>query len=204
VRLKDYATGVYTNRYTMLTAAVNTLAPSQVVQISSPGTDGAVLPAGLASTNIYACFSPTLIASVTNFTVIVNSTVQPQSSFSLRNTGTAICGSSLKELIFTWNSPALGSNVIQVIYTNAVTPISDTRMIIVTPPLQITAVAVNNQPLQWDSAPGLNYQVLATTNLAQPFQPVGTPIPSQGATTSYFDNDTNQNSQKFFEIEMVP
>ena len=204
VRLKDYATGVYTNRYTMLTAAVNTLAPSQVVQISSPGTDGAVVPAGLTSTNIYACFSPTLIASVTNFTVIVNSTVQPQSSFSLRNTGTAICGSSLKELIFTWNSPALGSNVIQVIYTNAVTPISDTRMIIVTPPLQITAVAVNSQPLQWDSAPGLNYQVLATTNLAQPFQPVGTPIPSQGATTSYFDNDTNQNSQKFFEIEMVP
>ena len=77
-------------------------------------------------------------------------------------------------------------------------------MIIVTPPLQITAVAVNSQPLQWDSAPGLNYQVLATTNLAQPFQTVGTPIPSQGATTSYFDNDTNQNSQKFFDIEMVP
>jgi len=201
VRLKDYATGVYTNRYTMLTTTVNTLAPSQVVQISSPGADGTVMPAGLASTNIYACFSTSLAANTANFEVIVNTNVQPQSSYSLRNVGTAICGSSLKELIFTWNSPALGSNVIQVIYTNAVTPISDTRVVIVAPPLVITGLA-NNQYLSWDSAPGINYQVLATTNLAQPFQPVSGTIPGSGGSTFFYD--PNPADQKFFEVEMVP
>ena len=54
----------------------------------------------------------------------------------------------------------------------------------------------------WNSAPGLNYQVLATTNLAQPFQPVGTILPSQGATTSYYD--PNPAPQKYYEIELVP
>ena len=43
VRLKEFATSVYTNRYTILTTTVNTLAPTQVVEISAPATDGTVL-----------------------------------------------------------------------------------------------------------------------------------------------------------------
>jgi hypothetical protein len=48
----------------------------------------------------------------------------------------------------------------------------------------------------------LNYQVLATTNLTQPFLPISNIIPSQGLTTSYYD--PNPADQKFYQIEMVP
>jgi hypothetical protein len=40
--------------------------------------------------------------------------------------------------------------------------------------------------------------VLATTNLAQPFQPISGDIASQGFTTSFLD--TNTAPQKFYEI----
>ena len=53
VRLKEYGTSIYTNRYTMLTATANTLAPVQVVQISSPATDGSVIT--LTSNIILLC-----------------------------------------------------------------------------------------------------------------------------------------------------
>jgi hypothetical protein len=206
VRLKDYATGAYTNRYTMLTASVNTLAPTSVVEISSPGADGTVLPAGITSTNVYACFTSSLYKSSSDFEIIVNTNVQPLSSYSLRPAGANTnCNPAMRTLIFTWNNPALGSNVIQIIYTNAVTPISDSRLVIVAPPLQITGLTAGNSPvLQWSSLQGLNYQVLTTTNLTQPFQPAGAPTLGQGSTTTYFDTDTNQNPQKFYEIEMVP
>jgi len=48
---------------------------------------------------------------------------------------------------------------------------------------------------------GVDYQVFATTNLTQPFQPIGTPIPGQGSTTSFYD--PNPAPQKFYEIQMV-
>ena len=41
VQLNEYGTSVHTNRYTMLTATVNTLAPK--LQISSPPVDGMAL-----------------------------------------------------------------------------------------------------------------------------------------------------------------
>jgi hypothetical protein len=53
----------------------------------------------------------------------------------------------------------------------------------------------------WDSVPGVAYQVFATTNLTQPFQPVGSVIPSQGATTSYYD--PNPAPQKFYQVELL-
>ena len=81
-------------------------------------------------------------------------------------------------------------------------PISDTRLIIVAPPLKISSLANNNQYLGWDSAPGLNYQVLATTNLAQPFRPVSGIIPGSGSSTFFYD--ANPANQKFYEIQMVP
>jgi hypothetical protein len=80
--------------------------------------------------------------------------------------------------------------------------LSDTRIVIVPPPLVISGLASNNQLLLWDSASGVNYQVLATTNLTQPFQPISGIIPGQGTTTSYYDPDPLP--QKFYKIEMVP
>ena len=110
----------------------------------------------------------------------------------------------MKVLYYNWNNPPVGTNVIQVIYTNSVTPISDTRSVVVVPPLVISGLGGdNNQLVLWNSAPGVNYQVLATTNLTQPFQPISGIIPSQGATTSFYDPDTNAEPQKFYEIEMV-
>jgi hypothetical protein len=68
-------------------------------------------------------------------------------------------------------------------------------------PLVISGLGDNNQLVLWNSTPGVNYQVLATTNLAQPFQPISGIIPSQGTTTSFYD--ANPAPQKFYKIEMV-
>jgi glycosidase len=199
VRLKEFATSVYTNRFTLLTTTVNTLAPTQIVQLSSPATDNTVVTYTNNMTYlVQACFSMSLTSSTNNFNVLINGVLQPQASYILRPSGPC---ASMKALYYYWNNPPLGTNVIQVIYTNAVTPISDTRSIIVAPPLRISGLAGNNQLLLWGSAPGVNYQVLATTNLTQPFQPISGFIPSQGPTTSFYDPNPVQ--QKFYEILMV-
>ncbi len=200
VRLKEFATSVYTNRLTMLTATVNTLAPSQVVQISSPATDGTVITYTNNMTYlVQACFSSSLASSTANFNVLINGVFQPQTNYILRPNGPC---SSMKALYYYWSNPPLGTNVIQVSYTNAVVPISDTRSLIVAPPLRISGLISNNQLLMWSSVPGVNYQVLATTNLPQPFQSISGMIPSQGAMTSFYD--PNPAPQKFYEILMEP
>jgi hypothetical protein len=202
VRLKEYATGVYTNRLTTLAATVNTLAPVQVVQISSPATNGTILTYSTNMTYlIQACFSSSLTSATNNFNVLINGVLQPQTAYILRPlNGIAAC-SGFKSLNYNWNNPSLGTNLIQVIYTNAIVPISDTRLITVVPPLRISSLASNNQLVVWDSAPGVNYQVLATTNLAQPFQGISGVIPGSGTSTYFYD--PNPAVQKFYEIQMV-
>jgi len=79
--------------------------------------------------------------------------------------------------------------------------LSDMRTAVLPLPLRISGLTNNNQLVIWDSAPGLNYQVLATTNLTQPFQPVSGIVPSQGMTTSFYD--ANPAAQKFYEIERL-
>jgi len=206
VRLKEFTTGIYTNRYTPLTRTVNTLAPTQVVQISSPATDGTALT--LTGNNlvylVQACFTSTLTPNVTNFNVLINGVLQPQSAYILRPVGAVAGCTGLRSLLFNWTLTTnnLGANQIQVLYTNALPAISDTRNVIVAPPLQITGLANNNQLVVWQSAPGVNYQVLTTTNLLQPFQPVGVPVPGSGASTFFYD--PNPAPQKFYEIEQLP
>jgi hypothetical protein len=201
VRLKDYATTVYTNRLTVLSAAVQTVAPTQVVEISSPATNGTILSYSTNSTYVVtACFSTSLTSLANNFNVFINGVLQPQASYILRPTGPC---SGMKVLYYDWNNPPIGTNVIQVFYTNSVTPISDSRSVTVLPPLTISGLGgENDQLVLWNSAPGVNYEVLATTNLTQPFQPISGTIPSQGTTTSFYDTDTNS-TQKFYQIEMV-
>ena len=138
VRLKEYATSVLTNRYTMLTATVNTLAPTQVVKIVSPATNGTVLNyASNLTYQVQAYFSPTLTTSTSNFNVLINGLLQPQSAYILRPTNST--SSNMKILYYNWNNPPPGTNLIQVIYTNAIVPIEDQRSVIVAPPLVISS-----------------------------------------------------------------
>ena len=203
VRLNDYAVGVYTNRYTLLSANVNTLAPTQVVSISSPAANGTIIPYQTNSTYlIQACFSPTLASVTTNFTLTINGVLQPQASYLVRPVGAVAGCTGMKSFLYNWNSPTLGTNVIQVSYTNATPAITDTRTVIVAPPLRISGLANNNQLIIWDSAPGANYQVLATTNLLLPFTNISGTISASGASTYYYD--PNPAPQKFYEIQMVP
>jgi glycosidase len=210
VRLKEFATSVYTNRYTTLTRTVNTAAPTQVVQISSPSTDGTILTNALNSTYlVQACFTANLNAAAANFNVLINGVLQPQANYILRSSGSC---PGMKSLYYNWNNAVVGTNLIQVIYTNTSAPnssgqpISDARTVIVAPPLKIsglTASGQGNQTLIWDSAPGAVYQVLATTNLSQPFQVINsTPVQGVGGSTFYYDTDTNA-LQKFYEVQMV-
>ena len=60
----------------------------------------------------------------------------------------------------------------------------------------------NNQLVIWDSAPGVNYQVLATTNLSQPFQPISDVIPGSGSSTYFYDPTPAR--QKYYEIVIIP
>ncbi|MGA2244963.1 MAG: alpha-amylase family glycosyl hydrolase [Verrucomicrobiota bacterium] len=202
VRLNEYATSVHTNRFTLLSAAVNTLAPVQVVEIASPATNGAILPYQTNSTFlISACFSPSLATSSSNFNVLIDGVLQPQANYILRPSG--ICA-GMKALYYNWNNPPVGTNVIEVVYTNAVPTIGDTREVIVAPPLAISRLGgSDNRLVLWDSTPGLNYEVLATTNLTQPFQNISGVLPSQGATTSFYDSNPPA-PQKFYQVETVP
>jgi hypothetical protein len=203
VRLKEYTTSLFTNRYTTLTRAVSTAAPLQVVQISSPAANGTILTyTNNATYLVQACFSSSLTSVTNYFTVLINGILQPQAAYILRPLGGVAACPGMKSLSYNWINPALGTNVIQVIYTNAVVPIGDTRSIIVAPPLKISGLSDNNQLVIWDSAPGVNYQVLATTNLAQPFQPISDVIPGAGSSTYFYD--PNPSEQKFYEIVTVP
>jgi glycosidase len=204
MHLKTYATGLYPNQFTTLTRTVNTVAPTQVVQISSPSPGTVVTLNG--SNLVYliqACFTPSLTPAVSNFNILINGVLQPQSSYVLRPVGSVAGCTGMRSLLYNWTVTGAnyGTNLIQVLYTNAAPVLSDAQTLTVAPPLQISSLSGNNQLVLWDSVPGVNYEVLATTNLNQPFEPISGIIPSQGSTTSYYD--TNTTPQKFYEIEML-
>ncbi len=201
VRLKEYASGLYTNHVTNLSAAVNPEAPTQVVEISSPALDGTVLSYTNNSTYmITACFTTSLTSANTNFNVLINGVLQPPANYILRASGPC---SNMKVLYYNWTNPPVGTNVIVVSYTNSVIPVSDTRSLTVAPPLKISALGgKDSQLVFWSSAPGVDYVVLATTNLSKPFQNISGTLPSQGTITSWYDSSTNL-PQKFYQIKMV-
>ena len=202
VRLKEFATGVYPNRTTTLTRTVNTLAPAQTVTFTVPPTNGVVLTYTTNLTYLLkACFSTSLTAAKTNFNILINGVLQPQGSYILQPPGGITNCPSSRAVEFSWSNLPLGTNILTVIYTNATVPISDTRIITVAPPLRISGLGNNNQLIIWDSAPGINYQVLATTNLLAPFAPVSDVIPGSGSSTFFFD--PNPADQKYYQIQMV-
>ncbi len=205
VRLKEFATAVYPNRVTLLTNTVTTLAPATIVSIARPATNGTVLTYSTNMTYVLqACFSTALSSATNNFNLLINGVLQPYGSYIILaagSLGTNVCP-GLKSFTYNWINPPLGTNLIQIIYTNAITPISDTRALTVAPPLRISGLDNNNQLVVWDSAPGLNYRVLATTNLLVPFADISGVIQSSGSSTFY--SDQNPAAQKFYQIQLVP
>ena len=57
----------------------------------------------------------------------------------------------------------------------------------------------------WSSVPGRQYEVLATSGVAQTFGNISgaTPIPAAGATTSYTDIGATGGA-KFYKVRIVP
>jgi hypothetical protein len=205
-RLKSPASAVYTNRLTVLTRTVQTLAPAQVVEISSPATDGMIIPMSDGSVYlIHICFTANL--TVTNaelFALTINGALQPRSEYLFRPPGSVAGCPGLRSILYNWSGAAPGTNVIQITFTNQLLTLSDVRTVIVPPPLLITGYPSSSDPLiVWDSTPGLNYLVLATTNLSEPFVPVSPVIPAGGLSTFYYD-DSPGAPQKFYIIQTLP
>jgi len=206
LRIKEVTSSLFTNRFTTLTRTVNTAAPSQVVEISNPSTDGSIITMGQGSSfPIQACFTGTLDTNNINlFSIYINGVLQPRKDshgIPQYSIGGTACGTGMHMLSYNWSNASAGTNVIQVVFTNGIT-LSDTKSVIIAPPLTISGLGDNNQLLLWNSVQGVNYEVLATTNLAEPFEPISGIIPGQGATTEFLDNDVEL--QKFYEIEVVP
>jgi glycosidase len=205
VHLKELTSSISPNRFTSLNSSVTANAPNKYISISNPSQDGQIvtLPNGAPFT-IQACFTTNIPNSVNNFYIYVNGVFQSRSAGgNFYTIGGSACGPGFRMLSYNWLNPVIGSNNIQVMYSNTPTVVSDTKSVIITQPLQITSLTGNNQ-LLWTSAPGLNYVVLATTNLSEPFEPISDVIPSQGTSTFYSDQTyTNTVPMKFYEIELL-
>lgn len=227
VRMKELTSTVLTNRVTTLTRTVNTLAPANVVRIVEPGADGQVF---VVATNEFlslrVCFTSTLTTSNTNlFSLYVNGVFPPRSGFSFPAGGCAAC---LRALLYQWTNPPAGSNLVQIVFTNNFA-LGDTRTVTVVRPgdsdsdgmsdlheltagadpndtasvLRITDLANGNRLVVWDRVPGVNYQVLATTNLAAPLQVISPIIPASGESSFYFDSSPDS-TNKFYRVQVVP
>ncbi len=214
VHLKELTSSIYTNRFSTLTVTVTAAAASKYIDISNPALDGEIvtLPNGSAFT-IQACFTTNILAGINNnqavndFYIYVNGVFQPRNvGGDFYTIGGSGCATGMRLLSYSWNNPVIGTNSIEVLFSNTTANVViDTKSVIIAPPLQITSVSPSDQVIVWNSAPGADYEVLATTNLTQPFEPISGIIPSQG--TSTFFNDTANSPpvpQKFYEIEAIP
>jgi len=231
VHLKGFATSVFPNRYGTVTRTINTIAPSQILQISDPANEGMILV--LDTNQIYdlkACFTSTLDTNQTAyFNVYINGVFQPRSGPSgpLYHISPNGCGTGFRVFFYDW-LPTPGSNTLTVTFTNGLF-LSDTRTFAVVQPgdsdgdgmsdyneliagtdpynsnsvLRITSLDTTSQLLVWDSVSNVNYQVLSTTNLSQPFVPLSPVISSGGASTFYVDTAPDP-TNKFYRIQVVP
>jgi hypothetical protein len=202
VRLKEFATSTYSNRYTTLTTTVGTAAPGYVVTVVTP-TNNAVFNYSTNQTYaIQTCFDSSLLHTPTDWVILINNNMVPQANYTFINIGNnnAYC-SGYRTLKYNWTPTQAGTYVIQAIYTNTLSPISDSAVVTLAPPLTISGLANNNQSLIWSSVSNVNYQVFTTTNLTQPFQPASSIIPGSTPITTYYDQYPAP--QKFFRVMQV-
>jgi hypothetical protein len=184
----------------------HTSAAPPSVYISSPASDGLVIAMGSNVTYlVQVCFTPTLDTNDASlFHLTINGELQPQSSYTFRPPGAVAACAGMRTLLYPWSSASPGTNTLQISYNNGVV-LSDTRTVIVPPPLSISGLDESNQSVIWSSTPGVTYLVLATTNLSQQFVPVSGTILATGLTTTYLDvSNTPSAAQRFYKIKVVP
>jgi hypothetical protein len=212
VRLKELTSSLYPNRFTTLTTTVSALAPTKYIQLSNPSENNEIVTLPNGSTfPIQACFTTNMLPNpnqnnVNLFYIYINGVFQPRAQGNNFYTiGGSGCSTGMRLITYNWLNPVIGSNNIQIVFSNTTANVfSDTKSVIIAPPLQITSITGNNE-LIWASAPDENYEVLATTNLSQPFENISGVIPSQGTSTFYYDTAyTNSIPQKFYEVEVIP
>ena len=207
VHLKELTSTIYTNRYTTLTTSFTAAGTTKYVEISNPDQNGEIvtLPTG-SSFTLQACFTTNLVNNANDFYIYLNGIFQLRfTNGAVYTIGGSGCGTGLRMLSYNLLNAVVGTNTVTVMYSNTTAVVvSDTKSFYITQPLQIASLTGNSQ-LIWASAPGLNYEVLATTNLLQPFESISGIIPSQG-TSTFFEDSANDPPvpQKFYEIEVLP
>jgi hypothetical protein len=234
VRLKEFSSGIFTNRFTTLTRTVNTVAPSQVLHIANPATDGTILV--LNTNDIYtiqSCFTSTLTTNnAALFSIYINGVFQPRNA----SNGTPLyslvpklgCDAGTHSLTYTWTGVLPGSNTIQVIFTNQIF-LSDTRTIAVVRPgdsdgdgmSDYAELIAGTNP--YDSNSVLRITALANGNQLVVWDSVSninyqvlattnlseplvpiSPVIPASSSSTFFFDDTPDPVNKFYRIQVVP
>ncbi len=187
--------------------AFNTAPSPGTVYFASPATNGTIVPMATNTTYlIQVCFTPTLDTNDASlFQLTINGALQPQSAYIFRPVGSVAGCPGMRSLLYNWSGGAPGTNLIEVVYTSQGIVLGDSRTVIVPPPLMISAVNPGTEQVIWSSTPGVNYIVLSTTNLTQPFTPASGTITANSLSTTFLDvSNSPPAPQKFYEIEQVP
>ncbi|HWY76212.1 MAG TPA: hypothetical protein VN281_11380, partial [Verrucomicrobiae bacterium] len=141
VHLKKLTTSIFTNRFTTLTRTNITSAPPQILQISSPSTNGQMLVLKSNDTFvIQACFTQTLATNSTaNFNVYINGILQPRQATNgspLFSISGSSCGAGMRTLNYLWTGALPNTNTIIQVTFNGTVSISDSRTVAVYDPNQ--------------------------------------------------------------------
>jgi len=232
VRLKEFGTAAYPNRFTTLSRVINAAAPARILEFTQPSIPGQIL---LIPTNgtylVEACFSTNLTG--TNLLFFINNQLQPESKYILRPPGTVTTCPGMNSFFYVWSLPISGSNTLALLYTNgfnlgatsvvAVARAGDPtdsdgdgvpnwlEILAGTDPYDassyfriLSLLPGNPVEVLWSSVPGKRYQILGTTNLTQPMAPLpGALVPgSAGTNVTTWFDATPDATNRYYQIQV--